>query len=274
MTSTPSSTVTASPVQLPFWPSTVRALPNAFVRSALFGVENLRAGEREYFKKKTIVALQGIHITYTGESLRQDDSDLYQQVLHLARTEELGKPVRFSAYGILTELGWSKNKASYKRLSDSLDRLKATSLAVVVDQPDGSKQNYSGSLIRSFTWRESATGEQLRHWEILLERQILSLFSPDGYSHMDWNIRLKLPPLAKYMMAFYCSQDVPFPMKVEVFHQLTNSGIAQLRMFRFKLKAALQLLVDHGFLLSATIDPRTDAVIVERSPNRLRLTQQ
>ena len=39
-------------------------------------------------------------------------------------------------------------------------------------------------------------------------------------------------------------------------------------------EAALQLLVDHGFLLSATIDPRTDAVIVERSPNRLRLTQQ
>lgn len=269
-----SSTVTVIPTQLPFWPSSVRALPHAFVRSALFGVENFRAGERENYKRKTIVALAGIRITYTGEALRQDDSDLYQQVLHLARTEELGAPVRFTAYAMLTELGWSKNKASYKRLIDGLDRLKATALSVTVDSPDGGKANYTGSLIRSFTWRESGTGEALRHWEILLEKDIITLFSQDSYSRLDWNARLKLPPLAKYLHALFFSQEYPIPMKVEAYHQLTNSGIKEMRMFRYKLKVALELLVERGFLQSACIESSTDTVIVERHPNRLRLANE
>lgn len=269
-----SSTVTLEPVQLPFWPTSVRALPNAFVRSALFGVENLRAGARAHHRRKTIVALKGIRITYTGEALRQDDSDLYQQVLHLARMEDLGAPVKFTAYAMLTELGWSKNVASYKRLSDGLDRLSATNLVVSVDLPDGGVKHYGGSLIRTFKSRETANGEQLRHWEITLEREIITLFSADSYSRMDWNARLKLPPLAKYLHAFYASHEHPIPIKVELFHELTNSGVAQLRMFRYKLKQALNLLVENGLLASAQIDPHTDTVIVERHASRLQLAQQ
>lgn len=262
MTTEPSSSRT--PTQLPMWPQDLRGLPNAFARSALFNVANLRKGERKNYKRREIAALQGITISYTGEELRQDDEDVFLQILHIARMEELGTHVRFSAYSMLTELGWTRNSNSYKRLVDCLDRLKASAVAVTVEGKSGKRENYTGSLIRSFRWREDASGASLREWEVLLEREIIALFGPTSYSNLNWKLRLKLPPLAKWLHTFYHSHALPFPYKVATFYELTDSGRAEMRKFRYDLKIALALLVDRGFLISAEIDPRTDLVTVVR----------
>lgn len=259
-----SSTVTVSEHQLPFWPAEVRGLPNAFARSALFNVANARKGERHNFKRKEIATVKGATISYTGEELRQDDEDVFLQILHVARTQELGTEVRFTAYALLTELGWTKNSASYKRLVDCLDRLKASSVAVTVELANG-RENYSGSLIRSFRWREQNGEAPLREWTVLLEREIIALFNPASYSRLDWKLRLQLPPLAKWLHSFYITHQKPYPYKVATLHQLTGSEIADLRKFRYKLKQHLELLVEHGFFRSAKVDARTDLVLVERN---------
>lgn len=261
---TPASTVTLAGTQLPIWPSDLRGLPNAFARSALFNVANLRKGERANYKRRTIATLRGISITYTGEELRQDDEDVFLQILHIARMHELGVEVRFTAYSLLTELGWTRNGGSYKRLVDCLDRLKASAVAVTVERGAGVRENYTGSLIRSFRWKEDAAGTPLREWVVLLEREIIALFNPAGYSRLNWALRLKLPPLAKWLHTFYHSHAEPYPYKVATIHTLTASGILDLRKFRYKLKKALELLVEHGFFMSASIDPRTDLVMVVR----------
>lgn len=265
MATQPSSTETLCSPQLPLWPKDMRGLPNVFARSALFGVANLRKGERQNFKRRTIAALKGITLVYTGEELRQDDEDVFLQILHIGRLQPLGTEVRFTAYSLLGELGWTRNSGSYKRLTDCLDRMTASSLAVTVEGPNGGRENFTGSLVRSFRWKESASGESLREWKILLEKEIISLFNPESYSRLDWKVRLKLPPLAKWLHTFYHSHERPFPYKVETFHVLTASGTAELRMFRHKLKKALALLVEHGFFVSASVDPKTDLVVVERS---------
>lgn len=266
-----SSTVTLGPAQLPFWPNELRGLPNVFARSALFSVANIRKGERQNLKRHEIAALKGISITYTGEQLRQDDEDVLLQLLHIARLQELGTEVRFTAYSMITELGWTRNAGSYKRLIDCIDRMKASAVAVTVES-GGIRENYTGSLIRSFRWYEGTPDSPLRMWEILLEKEIISLFNPESYSRLDWKVRLKLPPMAKWLHTFYHSHKIPFPMKVETIHKLMASEIKELRMFRSKLKISLSLLVDHGFLLTATIDPHTDNVIVERSKTTPRIT--
>lgn len=248
-------------------------MPNVFARSALFTVANIRKGERTNMKRKVIAALNGINITYTGEELRQDDEDVFLQILHLARMQELGTAVRFTAYSMTSELNWTRNSGSYRRLVDCLDRLKASSVSVTVESGRGVRENYSGSLIRSFRWKEDFTDAPMREWEILLEKEIISLFNPESYSRLDWKVRLKLPPLAKWLHTFYHSHENPFPYKVETLHTLTASGIKELRMFRFKLKQALDLLVEHGFLITAEIDSRSDTVIVHRNHNRKLLEQ-
>lgn len=240
-------------------------MPNAFARSALFNVANMRKGDRQNMKRHPVAALKGISITYTGEELRQDDEDVFLQILHIARMHELGTHVRFTAYSMITELGWTRNKGSYKRLVDCLDRMKASAVAVTVQSAVGIRENYTGSLIRSFRWREASTDAPLREWEILLEKEIIALFNPHSYSRLDWKLRLKLPPLAKWLHSFYHSHSDPYPYKVETLHALTASGIADLYKFRYKLKQALALLVERGFLVSAEIDARTDNVMVERS---------
>ena len=191
------STVTVSPNQLPIWPQELRGLPNVFARSALFSVANIRAKERKNFKRHQIAALKGISITYTGEQLRQDDEDVFLQILHISRMQELGTEVRFTANSMIIELGWTRNASSYKRLIDCIDRMTASSIAVTVENGAGKRENYTGSLIRSFRWKESSTAAPLREWEVLLEREILSLFNPEAYSRLEWSVRLKLPPMAK-----------------------------------------------------------------------------
>lgn len=263
-----SATVMASEHQLPIWPNELRGLPNSFARSALFTVANVRAGERVNLKRHAIAALGGIHITYTGEQLRQDDEDVFLQILHIARLHPLGTEVQFTANAMISELGWSRNAASYKRLVDTLDRMKASSISVTVQDASGDRENYTGSLIRSFRWRESHTGAALREWEILLEKEIVALFNPTSYTRLDWKMRLKLPSLAKWLHSFYHSHQSAYPLKVETLRTLTGSEIKQLYAFRFKLKEALAILVEQGFFSAARIDDRTDLVMVERSETK------
>lgn len=273
-----SATVTdSSQLQLPIWPQDLRGLPNAFARSALFTVANMRKGERKNMKRHLIATLKGIQIEYTGEELRQDDEDVFLQILHIARNQELGTAVRFTAYSMICELGWTRNSTSYRRLVDCLDRMKASSVAVTVASAAGVRENYTGSLIRSFRWKEDGgTGTPMREWEILLEREIISLFNPHSYSRLDWKMRLKLPALEKWLHSFYHTHAQPFPYKVETLHTLTGSEIPlkDIRKFRYKLKKALENLVEKGFFDSAFIDPRTDLVMVDRNRQHLSIVER
>jgi hypothetical protein len=92
---------------LPLWPNGVRGIPNAIARSALFNVASLRKGERKNYRQREISALNGISITYTGEELRQDDEDVFLQILHLARTHDLGTEVQFTGHSLMTTLMWT-----------------------------------------------------------------------------------------------------------------------------------------------------------------------
>lgn len=250
--------------QLPIWPSNLRGLPNSFSRSALFTVGNVRTGVRLNLKRHQVAALGGIEITYTGEELFQDDEDVLLQILHLARMQPIATEVTFRASAMVAELGWSRNANSIQRLADCIDRMKASSLSVTVESPTA-RENFSGSLIRAFRWREEASNTTMREWTILLEREIVGLFNPQTYTRLDWSTRLKLPPLAKWLHSFYHSHAEPFPFKVETLHRLTGSKIKELYKFRYKLREALEQLVESGFFESAYIDPRTDLVMVKRN---------
>jgi hypothetical protein len=255
---------TPAVLQLPLWPNSVRGIPNSIARSALFNVANLRKGERKHYRQREIAALNGIGITYTGEELRQDDEDVFLQILHLARTHDLGMEVEFTGHSLLTALTWTINSASKARLVACLHRLTATALSISVTGRDGLREGYAGSLIRSFSWQDAATGKAMRKWAVLLEPKIAALFDPACYSRLDWELRMQLPPLAKFLHTFYHTHAMPFHYKVENLHRLTDSDAKSMRHFRADLKKALGLLIERGFFLSAIIDPRTDTVQVVR----------
>jgi hypothetical protein len=257
------TTAIAEQAQLEIWPEPVRGMSNDLARSGLFGVGNQNE-PRLNMKRAPIPALMGLTITYTGEELRQDDLDVFMQIVHMARTQPLGTEVMFSAHAMLTQLGWTRNSGSYERLRACLERLKAS--ALTVQTQDGSR-GYSGSLIRSFKWQES-DGHPMQRWQILLEREILILFPENGYTRLDWELRLSLPPMAKWLHAFYATHAAPYPISVDKLHRLTRSRVQALRQFRYKVRQSMDLLVERGFLTSARINPHDDLVYVERASRR------
>lgn len=268
---------TADTLTLPFWPQDLRALPNVFARSALFVVASVRKGARRVYRRHKVVSLKGVSITYSGDELRQDDEDVFLQILHLARGHELGTEVRFSSQSMIRELKWTRNSESVQRLIDSIDRMKASSVSVTIDSSDGqTRQNFTGSLIRAFRWQEHVGATPLREWEVLLEREIVALFGPGSYSRLDWSMRLKLAPLEKWLHSFYHTHQRPYPVSVKLIHELTGSEIpaSELRKFRYKLKKALEKLVEIGFFKVAIIDPKTDLVIVERVREHQSIVQR
>ena len=94
----------AQVIQLPLWPEPKRGAPNAVLRAALFAA--IQGKGRQYMLRKELIATQdGVTIRYTGGQLDQADLDVWEQALHLARTQALGTECHFTEKGFLKTLG-------------------------------------------------------------------------------------------------------------------------------------------------------------------------
>jgi hypothetical protein len=253
----PTSNKNVNVLQLPIWPEERRGVPNDLVRSALFTVGNHRK-KREFRKNHLIAALGDISIMYTGEELRQDDEDVFLQLAHLARLTPLGHTVEFTAHAMMKSLGWSTDGRAYERLRDCISRLSATGIEVRSDN-----RGYSGSLVRDFAWQD-LSGRSSRRWKVRLEPRIIALFGKVAYTSIDWQQRLQLGYLAKWLHSFYYTHAHPYPMKVATLRKLCGSGTRDLSKFRQLLRSALDELKSVEFLSTWHIDSKTDLVHVTR----------
>lgn len=245
-------------VQLPLWRDDRRGAPNDLVRSALFTVGNPRNARRN-LKQTAIAAIGDIEIHYTGEELRQDDEDVFLQLVHLARLTDLGSIVTFSARSLLTALGWTTDGGSYKRLKASITRLSANTLTV-----HNAERGYSGSLIRDFQWKGEGTRTSPK-WQVRLEPRIVALFGKTSYTQILWEQRLQLSNVGKWLHSFYATHSQPFPMKPDTLHRLSGSQVKEPRKFRQMLRKELNALVHVGFLENWKIDGKTGLVHVVRA---------
>ena len=118
----------AKVIQLPLWPEPKRGTPNAVLRGALFAAVHK---DRQYMHRQELIAAQdGITIRYTGEQLDQADLDVWEQTLHLARTQALGTECYFTAHGFLKALGRSTGKRDHEWLKSVFSRLSATDVQI------------------------------------------------------------------------------------------------------------------------------------------------
>ena len=79
---------------LPVWPTEKRVTPNVFARGSLFGVDSNRK-KREHFESRVLASIYNKTVdskselvrqdkdlvTYSGIELRQDDADLFFQLI-------------------------------------------------------------------------------------------------------------------------------------------------------------------------------------------------
>lgn len=249
----------SGPIQLPLWSEKVRGLPNDLARSSLFRVGGKKE-PRLQFRRHQIATIEGVSISLTGEELRQDDLDCFLQCIHLARQAPLGDHIDVSGHSLLKALNWDTSKKGYVRLKTCIERLQEASITLEAEE---GTRGYKGQLLRKIAWEN--TENQGAKWRIYFEREIIHLFGPTNYSLIEWEQRLALSHLSKWLHGFWLTHAQPFPYKVETLRTLCGTKIQQLSQFRRKLKEALEELTGAGFLESWRIDARTDLVHVVRS---------
>jgi len=243
-------------VQLPLWPEPVRAVPNGFLRSALFGA--IRKGRRRYLKAEQLAALDGIEIRYTGQRLDQGDLDVWESILHTVRLQELGSQCRVTSYALLKLMGKTDTGKNRATLQNRITRLVAN--AVTVKQ---GRYTYIGSLIRF-----AVKDEETQVWVIELDEKMSPLFAADQFTQIEWAVRHELDgkPLAQWLHGFYASHAKPFPIKVETLLKLSGSENSNPRSAHQTLRKALDAIREasakHGEQF--TYEIRRDLVHVER----------
>ena len=246
-------------VQLPLWPEVVRGVPNAALRSALFGA--IKKGARAYLERQEIHAQEGIRIIYTGARLDQGDLDVWETVLHIARVQALGDECRVTAYQLLKALGKTDTGINRTTLDRRLSRMKATGVDVKVG-----KFSYEGSLID-----EVYRAEESREYVIRLNPKLRALFAADQFTQVDWTVRHALDgqPLAQWLHGYYASHAKPYPVNVETLLKLSGSENLEPRSSRQKLRKALDALTDASEANGQpfSYDIRGDLVHIEKKPS-------
>jgi hypothetical protein len=250
----------AEVIQLPFWPEPKRGTPNAFLRSALFAA--VHGNRRRWMKEEVLGSTKDVLVKYTGEQLTQTDLDVWDTLVHLARQHPLGTECSFTAHGILKALGRNTGKSDHQWLHSTIIRLQACALEI---NSDG--YNYAGPLVS-----ESVRQDDTRAYRLFLNPNLIKLFSENTWTALDWEQRkgLTKQPLAQALHSFWSTHRFPKGIRVETLLKLTGTTNKSLRDFRYKLKIALQILQDMGFLTSWTIDD-ADVVHVTRPASQHHL---
>ena len=246
----------AKVIQLPLWPEPKRGAPNAVLRGALFAAVHK---DRQYMQRQELIAAQdGITIRYTGEQLDQADLDVWEQVLHLARTQALGTECHFTAHGFLKALGRQPGNSGQEWLKYAIARLGAS----WVEISDG-RRTYLGSLIEGGA-RDEATGRYV----LEINPKLAAFYGRTQWTQIDWEQRQRLrgKPLALWLHGFYASHAAPYPLTVAYLHKLSGSRTKQLKHFKQNLVRALRDLEAVGAIQAFEI--RDELVHVRTVPSK------
>ena len=220
----------AKVIQLPSWPEATRGAPNAVLRGALFAA--IQGKGRRYLEGELLAAQDGITVRYTGARLDQSDLDVWEQALHLARTQALGTKCYFTAHGFLKALDRRTSGTDQEWLKSVFRRLTATA----VELSDG-RRTYFGSLIKGGA-RDEDTGKYV----LEINPDLAQFYGRTQWTQIDWEQRQRLrgKPLALWLHGFYASHAAPYPLTVEYLHRLSGSQTKQLRNFKQALTKALR----------------------------------
>ena len=250
----------AKVIQLPLWPEAKRGAPNAVLRGALFAA--IQGKGRQYMLRKELIATQdGVRIRYTGAQLDQADLDVWEQVLHLARTQALGTRCYFTAHGFLKALGRQTGKSGHKWLGEALARLSATSVEITAG-----RRTYFGSLIE-----EGMRDEETGRYVVVINPKLARFYGRSQWTQIDRQQRqaLRRKPLALWLHGFYATHAKPLPLTVEYLHKLSGSQTKELRYFKKNLTQALRDLQTAGAIRG--FEMRGDVVHVWAVPSKAQL---
>jgi hypothetical protein len=232
------------------WSDDMRAMPNDWLRSALFTVRNKRT-PRDMLDRQPIYHVnKDVSITYTGWELRAYDDELVlHQVLEYCKRLPLGEPATFTFYEICQDLDWPINKSYYEKVNASLTRLQASAMQFSSERVGRLE---SVSLIRRFRILDKGNKRKQR-CQVEIDQEIVLLFAGDHYTRFVWEKYRKLSPTARRMFDYFATHKEPFPLPLEKFRLMCGSDSTRLKKWREQANEAAKELCDSGLVSSAWV---------------------
>lgn len=215
-----------------------RAIPNSFLRCAIFGI--VKKGKRALVKDEKIFSMSQYDISFSGEYLDQNDLELWDTLIFLAKKNMVENELRISLYELCKIMRLSDQKINRENLLIRAKRLQFGQVTIKFG-----KREYYGSLIDEVLLDRDGDGKLV----IRYNKNLAKMFVEDNdYTLISVDIRQMLgdDQLARWLYNFYESHKNPIPFTIDFLQKLCRSE-TEPKDFKYKLKKAL-ILVQKAFL--------------------------
>jgi hypothetical protein len=209
-----------------------RAIPNCFLRGALFGM--VRKGRRALVDNQPIFTMSQYQVSFTGHELDQNDLELWDTLMYLAKERNVDNELRISLYDLCQQMRLSFTKTAYVALGARLSRLQLGQVRI-----KASKKLFFGSLINNVYMEEGDHGRLVVEYN----KKLTPLFTDGDYTLISVDIRHLLGDnqLARWIYNFYESHSEPIPFAIDFIQKLCRSD-SEPKEFKRLLKNSLELV--------------------------------
>jgi hypothetical protein len=207
-----------------------RAIPNCFLRGALFGM--VRKGRRALVKDEPIFTTSQYEVAFSGEHLDQNDLEVWDTLMYLAKERQVDNELRITLYDLCQQMRLSYNQERSKKLVERALRLKFGMVSIKIDS-----KIFAGSLINNVYIDAAGDGKLV----IEYNKKLTPLFIDGDYTLISADIRHLLGDnqLARWLYNFYESHREPIPFAIDFIQKLCRSENS-LKDFKYKIKIALE----------------------------------
>lgn len=207
-----------------------RAIPNCFLRGALFGM--VRKGRRALVGDMPIFTMSQYDLTFTGYELDQNDLEVWDTLMYLAKERNVDNELRISLYDLCQQMRLSDQKINRENVFNRAKRLQLGQVSIKTRDKE-----YAGSLIDDVYVDKTGDGKLI----VRYNKKLTPLFTDNDYTLISADIRHLLGDnqLARWLYNFYESHKEPIPFAINFIKQLCRSD-SELKGFKQKLKLALE----------------------------------
>lgn len=200
-----------------------RVMPNEFARSCLFTVRHPSVERKTYLREEIYHINENITILYTGQELRAvDDELIWMQLIQYCLKSPLDSCVEFKIRQLILDIGWKPTGAYYKKVRDSLSRMKATEIYVQNSKAFG--KSASISLIGNYIASEnSSTDNQPTVYRVSIDKNLAVLFAGNTFTNIPWDKFKRLSVTSRRLVDYAFSNKFPFSLPVDKFLKMCGS---------------------------------------------------
>ena len=207
-----------------------RAIPNCFLRGALFGM--VRKGRRALVENQPIFTMSQYEVAFSGSEMDQNDLELWDTLIYLAKQRNIENELRITLYDLCQQMRLTDSMANREAVTTRAKRLVFGKVSIKTNTKE-----FYGGLINNVYIDTVGDGKLV----IEYNKKLAPLFTDNDYTLISADIRHLLGEnqLARWLYNFYESHNQPIPFAIDFIHKLCRS-YSELKGFKQKLKIALE----------------------------------